>query len=58
MPLPARCMMERRLRLFDDDGGSFVAGSALIQVLGVFEVAGADTITILGFAAEDEDPTV
>ena len=58
MAVPARCMMERRLRLMADDGSSFRAGAALIldgsQLL---DEAGADPITILGFAAEDEDPT-
>lgn len=50
--------MDRRLRLMSDDGGAFRAGAALVTVAGVVEEAGAVPITITGFAAEDEDPTV
>ncbi len=57
MATPARCMMERRLRLMDDDGSSFRAGAALILATGVLDEAAAVPRTIVGFAAEDEDPT-
>lgn len=57
MATPARCMMGRRLRLMDDDGSGFVAGAALVLAAGVLDEAAATPITIVGFAAEDEDPT-